>query len=54
MTLIRIISTIALASYLALAVIVARDIRRTAIRSFALFLFAMLFWQIMVTMQSVS
>ena len=49
MTLIRIISTIALASYLALAFIVARDIRRTAIRSFALFLFAMLFWQIMVT-----
>ena len=52
MTLVWIVCIIALASYLALTIIVARDFRRTAIRSFVLFLLAMLFWQVMATIVS--
>ena len=49
MTAVRIISTIALFCYLLLCLLVMRDVRRREIRSFSMFLVAMLIWQVGVT-----
>ena len=52
MTAVRIISTIALFLYLLLCLLVMRDVRRREIRSFSMFLAAMLIWQVGVTVVS--
>jgi len=52
MILIRIVSIIALFSYLALFLLVSRQARRNEVRSFGLFLLAMLIWQLGVTAAS--
>ena len=52
MTAVRIISTIALLCYLLLCLLVMRDVRRREIRSFSMFLAAMLIWQVGVTVVS--
>ena len=52
MTVIRIVSTLAMLGYLALALLAFREARRTVVRSFAFFLLAMLFWQVEVTLVS--
>ena len=49
MNTVRIISTIALLCYLLLCLLVMRDVRRHGIRSFSMFLAAMLIWQVGVT-----
>ena len=41
----KIVSVVALAGYLALLLLISRDLRRREVRSFALFLLAMLVWQ---------
>ena len=45
---IRVVSTVALLCYVVLTLLVSRDMRRSVIRSFVLFLIAMLFWQVEV------
>jgi two-component system, OmpR family, phosphate regulon sensor histidine kinase PhoR len=52
MTAVRIISTIALLCYVLLCLLVMRDVRRREIRSFTMFLVAMLIWQVGVTVVS--
>ncbi len=49
MTVIRVISTIAILCYTLLFILILRDVRRREIRSFIMFLAAMLIWQVGVT-----